>query len=276
MLVSALPEQAAASASALRELQQQFVREVLYRESVGLLPRVVERGLGADRRVAIYRNNTRENFALALEAAFPLLLACTGGDEFRKLAWSYQRACPSPAGNLFHVGERLQDFLADHLTGTADECLTDVARLEWAVQESLVAADSDVAPDLAALAAVPAARHADLRFHTHPSVRLLATRYGVFQSWEELQAGRPPARPVPAPEHILIRRLPDGVQLQRVPELDRAWLEALLEGATFSASAAVLLPANQEQLAPLLLRWTTAGVITSFTLDGHPAGESPP
>jgi hypothetical protein len=272
VLVSALPEQAAASA--LRELQQQFVREVLYRESVGLLPTILERGLRADRRLAIYRNNARENFALALEAAFPLLLACMGDDEFRKLAWSYQRACPSPAGNLFHLGERLPRFLADHLSGTGDECLIDVACLEWAVQESLVAADSEAALDLTALAEVPVARQADLRFHMHPSVRLLATRYGVFQSWEALQVGRPLARPVSAPEHILVRRLADGVQLQRVPELDLAWLEALLEGVTFSASAAVLPPANQEQLAPLLLRWTTAGVITSFTLDGHPAGES--
>lgn len=270
--MSALPEQAAESA--LQELQQQFVREVLYRDSVGLLPRILARGLSADRRVAIYRNNTRENFALALEAAFPLLLACMGGEEFRQLAWSYQRACPSPAGNLFHIGERLPQFLAEHLRGTADECLIDVARLEWAVQESLVAADSDAALDLAALAQVPAARQADLRFHTHPSVRLLATRYGVFQPWEALQAGRPPARPVPAPEHILIRRLADGVQLQAVGDLDLAWLAALLDGATLSASAAVLPAASQDQLASLLLRWTTAGVITAFTLAGQPTGES--
>jgi hypothetical protein len=271
VFVPASPEQAAV----LRELQQQFVREILYRDSVGLLPRVLAKGLSADRRVAIYRNNTRENFALALEAAFPLLLACMGGEEFRMLAWSYQRACPSPAGNLFHLGERLPRFLAEHLTGTGDECLIDVARLEWAVQESLVAADSGAALDLAALAEVPVARQADLRFHTHPSVRLLTTRYGVFQSWEALQAGQPPARPVPALERILVRRLEDGVQLQRVGELDLAWLEALLLGATFAASAAVLPPGQQEQLSSLLLRFATAGVITSFTLDGPTARESP-
>jgi len=269
--VSASPEQV--TASALQELQQQFVREVLYRDSVGLLPRIIDRGLSADRRLAIYRNNARENFALALEAAFPLLLACMGGDEFRKLAWSYQRTFPSPSGNLFHLGERLPGFLARHLTGTGDECLIDIARLEWAVQESLVAADSDVALDLAALAGVPAARQADLRFHLHPSVRLLNSRYGVFQSWEALQAGQRPARPglLPEPENILVRRLPDGVQLQRLPDLDLAWLEALREGAPFSASAAVLSPAKQEQLGSLLLRWVTEGVVTSFTVDGTSA-----
>jgi len=270
--MSALPEQPADPA--LRELQHQFVREVLYRDSVGLLPHVLERGLSADRRVAIYRTNSRENFALALEAAFPLLLALMGGKDFRQLAWSYQRAHPSPAGNLFHLSERLPEFLAGHLSGTVDECLIDVARLEWRVQESMVAADSEASLDLAALAEVPVPRHADLRFHLHPSVRLVATRYGVFHPWEALQAGRPPAQPVFAAEHILVRRHADGVQLHAIDELDMSWLAALLEGATFSASAAVLPQANQEQLGSLLLRWTTAAVITAFTLDGNAAGET--
>jgi hypothetical protein len=271
--VSALPEQAVDPA--LRELQRQFVREVLYRDSVGLLPRVLARGLGADRRMAIYRGNARENFALALEAAFPLLLALMGRSEFRQLAWSYQRACPSPAGNLFHLGARLPEFLAGHLSGTVDECLIDVARLEWRVQESMVAADSDAALDLAALAKVPVASQADLRFNTHPSVRLLATRYGVLRPWEALQAGRAPAKPVPAPEQILVRRHAEGVQLQAIDALDLAWLDALLGGATFAASAELLPPASQEQLGSLLLRWTRAGVITSFTLDEPAAGATP-
>lgn len=268
----ALPEQAAVSA--LHELQQQFVREVFYRDSTGLLPGILANGLTADQRVAIYRNNARENFAQALRAAFPLLLACMGGDEFRKLAWSYQRACPSPSGNLFHLGERLPRFLAEYLSGTADEHLIDVARLEWAVQESLVAADSDAAMDLVALAQVPAAYQPNLCFHVHPSVRLLGTRYGVFHSWEALQAGQPPAQPVSAPEHILVRRLADGIQLQRLQPLDLAWLEALLAGATLSQSATALPPAEQEQLGTLLVRWVSAGVITSFTVHDGVPGES--
>ncbi|MDP2324453.1 MAG: DNA-binding domain-containing protein [Gammaproteobacteria bacterium] len=267
-----LPEQAAVSA--LQELQRQFVREVLYRDSAGLLPCILAKGFTADRRLAIYRNNARENFGQALKAAFPLLLACMGGDEFRKLAWSYQRACPSPSGNLFHLGERLPRFLAEHLSGTMDEHLIDVARVEWAVQESLVAADSDTAVDLAALAEVPAAHQPNLRFNAHPSVRLLGTRYGVFHCWEALQAGQPPAQPVSAPENILVRRLADGVQLQRLEPLDLAWLEALLAGATLSGSATALPPAEKEQLGTLLLRWVSAGVITSFTVHDDRPQES--
>jgi hypothetical protein len=272
--VSALPE--SAQALPLDELQRQFVREVLYRDSVGLLPAIVANGLGAERRVAIYRNNARENFAVALEAAFPLLLACMGNDEFRELAWSYQRARPSPSGNLFHVGERLPAFLAEHLAGSDEECLVDISRLEWAIQESLVAADDDAVLDLEALGAVPAERQGDLCFHLHPSVRLIDTHHGVFASWQALQAAQPPARPVEAREQLLVRRLADGVQLLRVAAPDLAWLKALAAGATLSASAAALPPAEQEQLGSLLLRWSAAGVITSFTLDGQLAGDSLP
>lgn len=270
--MTALPEQA--SPPELQELQRQFVREIFHRDSAGLLPRIVAAGLSAERRVAIYRNNARENFAVALEAAFPLLLACMGADEFRRLAWSYQKAWPSPAGNLFHVGVRLPGFLAEHLTATADEYLIDVARLEWAVQESLVAADSDAVLDMPALAAVPAGKQADLRFDVHPSVRVLATRYGVFQAWQSLQEGHPIVKPAFAAESILVRRRADGVQLQLVAALDLAWLGALQEGATFAASAAVLPPAEPDQLSSLLVRWVAAGVITSFTLDGREAGSS--
>ena len=245
----------------LQELQRQFVREILYRDSTGLIPQVVANGAtndpGAERRLAIYRTNARETFALALEAAFPLLLRCTGSEEFRQLAWAYQRACPSTAGNLFHLGARLPGYLAEHLRGTDDEYLIDVARLEWAVQESLVAADGASALNLAALAEVPADRHADIRFLLHPSVRLLRTQYAVFGPWEALQAGQPVAPVAPDAECLLIRRLAAGIQLQRLGSDDFDWLSALQQGD---------LLAEEAEIGSLLVSWATAGVITDFSV----------
>lgn len=248
----------------LKDLQQQFVREVLYRDGGAVRARVLDRGLGADRRLAIYRTNARENFALALEAAFPLLLRCVGQEEFRQLAWAYQRACPSPAGNLFHVGRRLPAFLAEHLPGSGDEYQIDVARLEWQIQESMVAADDDGVLDLAALAAVPVGRQAGIRIRLHPSVRLLRTEYGVFAPWEALQNGHalPPVRR--EPECLLVLRRAAGVELQRLPGADLAWLEALQAGATFGTAAAALPAGSQDTLGPMLVRWVAAGVVTAF------------
>lgn len=255
--------------AALGELQRQFVREILYRDSTGLHSQVVVNGLDPQRRLAIYRANARENVAQALEAAYPLLLCCMGRDEFRRLAWAYQQAHPSPSGNLFHLGARLPGFLGDHLPGTEDEHLIDVARLEWVIQEALVAADGPATLDLAALAAVPAERQAHVRFLLHPSVRLLRTRYGVFGPWEARQAGRPVAPPVPAAEYLLVRRQADGIQLQRLGPDDFAWLSALEPGAALAQSGD-----EQGDSGSLLVRWVGAGVITAFALD-DPSSDLP-
>jgi len=258
--VPALPE--ISSGGPLRELQRQFVREILYRDSTDLVSKVIANGVDADRRLSVYRTNARETFALALQAAFPLLLRCTGSEEFRQLAWAYQRACPSPADNLFHLGARLPGFLAEHLRGMADEYLIDVARLEWAVQESLVAADGPVALNLAALAEVPADGQADIRFLLHPSVRLLRTNFAVFGPWEALQSGEPGAPAAPSPECLLVQRLADGVQLQRLGSDDFGWLSALQRGE---------FPPEPPDPGTLLIRWVTAGVVTDFTIRGQPA-----
>lgn len=257
-------DEPAAAAGPLAELQHQFVREILYRDAAGLASRIRSDGLSAERRLGIYRTNTRENFALALEAAYPLLIRCLGPEEFRQLAWSYQRACPSTAGNLFHAGRRLPEFLAGHLRGGSDAYLIDVARLEWQVQEALVAADGDEALDLAALAAVPAERQGDIRFGLHPSVRLLRTEYAVFALWEALQAGQAVMAARAGPECLLVLRRAAGVELQRLPAADLAWLESLQAGATLAVAASTL-PAGQEAaLGALLVRWVGAGVVTSF------------
>lgn len=256
----------------LRELQQQFVREVLYRDAPGVLSRISGGGTDVQRRLGIYRTNARENFALALEAAFPLLLRCVGREEFRQLAWAYQRACPSPAGNLFHVGRQLPAFLAGRLTGDRDEYLIDVARLEWAVQESMVAADGPTngpeGLDLAALAAVPAEHQADIRFRLHPSVRLLRTKYGVYALWEALQAGSAVTPAAPAAEGLVVLRRAAGVELRRLDgglaATDLDWLEALRGGTPLGEAAGSLPVEEQENLGALLVRWVAAGVITSF------------
>ena len=254
-----LPENHAAAS--LVELQRQFVREILHRDSTDLVSQVIANGVDPERRLSIYRTNARENFALALEAAFPLLLRCTGSAEFRQLAWAYQRACPSTAGNLFHLGARLSGFLAGHLRGTDDEYLIDVARLEWAVQESLVAADGASALNLAALSEVPADRHADIRFLLHPSVRLLRTRYALFGPWEALQAGQTVAPVAPDAECLLVRRLAAGIQLQRLGSDDLDWLSALQQGDLLGEEVA-----EKVEIGSMLVSWATAGVITDFSV----------
>lgn len=223
----------------LPELQAGFVAAVLRRGPEEGLP-IAAAGIAPAARLSIYRTNARENFATALEAAYPALRRLMGREEFRRLAWSFQRRHPSRAGNLYHAGEGLPAFLAEHLSGTPDSHLAELARLEWAVQEVIVAEDATGAFDFEALAAVPAERHGALRFRFDPGTRFVASTFPLFSLWQALRAGNPPAGEEPVDpgipldqggECLLVRRLGGGAELHRHSAAAHAFAAALAAGA---------------------------------------------
>jgi len=252
---------------ALRELQRDFLAAVLQRQdpaALGLVLRPTDERQA--RRLLVYRVNTRENFADALAAAYPVLRSAIGGDEFASLAWSYQRAHPSRSGNLFEIGRALLSFIEASLRGSEREYLYDVVRLEWAVQEAMVAADAP-ALDLAWLAAVPESGRAGLRFGLHPSVRLLRTQYPVFDLWQCFQAGDlsvdgAHAGMAAAPEDLLVHRAGEGIELFRLAPLDARCLGCLHAGGTLDDVADAALGLEEApDLGAVLARWATRGVL---------------
>jgi hypothetical protein len=86
----------------------------------------------------------------------------------------------------------------------------------------------------------------------------------VFALWEALQAGRAVTAADPEPECLLVQRRAAGVELQRLPATDLAWLESLQAGATLAAAASTLPAGQGDALGALLVRWVGAGVVTSF------------
>ena len=162
----------------LPEIQRHFLRAILRRESSAH-----DGPEWPAARFAIYCNNARLNFHTALRTAFPLLHHLMGGDEFEKMAWAYQRAFPSPSGNLFHVGEALPAFLDSHLAGTAEARLGDVARLERAIGQVLAAADD--MPPFEAGALGPRTGRPAGRHPLRPAAGGPAARNGwpVYERW---------------------------------------------------------------------------------------------
>lgn len=253
---------------ALAELQRCVVAAVLREEETGADQWLVPGTLAPAERLRIYRVTSRENFALALEAAFPLLRALAGEQEFRQIAWAYQRAHPSRSGNLFFAGQRLAGFLHRHLEDTPDRHLIDVARLEWACQECLVAPDEVGGLDLQALSTVPAHRQQHLRFRLHPAVRLVSTRFPLFDAWRTWQAqggGTLSAPAGPGPEWLLVRRLATGIELHRLPDDEFHWLLALSAGMPLGRLVEQEAEAGPDS-GGWLARWAARGVIHSFVL----------
>ncbi|CAG0946272.1 hypothetical protein GPROT2_03655 [Gammaproteobacteria bacterium] len=251
--------------SALRELQRDFVAVMLRRAEPVTLARHLLPGGDLVRRIGVYRVNARENFAVALEAAFPALAGQLGTADFRRMAWSYQRRHPSPSGNLFETGRALPAFLADALAGTGEAWLADLARLEWAVQEAMTAADGDQRFDPAVVAVVPPESRGQLRFALHPSARLLALGFPCFDAWRAHQQGSRAVAPATAQsERLLVRRASDGVELHRLSRGDFACLEALAGGATLEqALDAPGAGAAAEAAARALAGWAADGILVA-------------
>ena len=220
-------------------------------------------------RLAVYRNNARENFAAALEAAFPLLHGLMGHDEFRSMAWAFQKNCPPRSGNLLYCGAGLTDFLAAHLAETPDAPLAGVSGFEWLIQQVLVAADASATFDFGRLAALPAAQHGSLCFRFHPATRLYRSALPIFTVWRDYQhsgtVARAPMDTAEDAETLLIQRARDGVELHRLQQAEFCFLDTLMRGECLEA-AIENASTGDTSLDPgaLLSRWVSAGVITGL------------
>lgn len=254
--------------SSLHELQRDFLAVMLRRSpDDALLPHLQQRG-DTSRRIAVYKANAIENFALALEAAFPVLQARLGREDFRAMAWSYQRRHPSRSGNLFDTGRALPAFLANTLGGTEHEWLAGLARLEWLVQESMVAADDVSRFDPRSLATLAEASYGALRFRLHPAVRLARLEHPCFAAWQAYhEGGAQPPPPTRGEEYLLVRRADEGIELQQLEPLAWRCLEALAAGHGLSQVVDTLgAAAGDFDLGASLAAWAADGILIAALL----------
>lgn len=259
--------------TALARLQGEFVAAVLHREpAVGA--RLAATRVPADTALGIYRTNARSNFASALAAAFPALHALLGTDDWASLCWTCQRARPSRSGDLFAAGAELVAFLAASVGGTPRAGLADLATLEWAIQQVLVAADAGGAPDLAALAAVPAERQGDVQVTLAPAHARVGVAAGTAATWERLRGQ--PAQAMPAGELpptgagrevLLVQRTDAGLRVVALAPGEDAFLAALAAGAPLAAAIAAGTGAAPDFAADAALAAALRrGLVTGFVL----------
>src|SRR6266702_7161557 len=160
----------------LRDLQELFDGALFDYAPDAVAPRIhgyeteAAQGVAIDAhaRLAIYRNNLHEGFRKALALEFSVIERLVGEDYFRQLALSFQSEHPSRSGDLHSIGQPFARFLLQRFEGTKYAYLPDVATLEWAYQQSSVAADAP-SFDPAALRDIPQEGYGQLRFTLHPA-----------------------------------------------------------------------------------------------------------
>lgn len=252
----------------LRELQAAFIDGALRDRPAAVCAHILGNGISAERRLAIYRNNAVEGFLKTLAATFPVVLRLSGEDWFRQTGRSYMRAHPSRSGNIHYVGERFATFLEVELGRSEYAYFADVARLEWAYQEVLVAADPP-GIDVAALAAIAPEAYATLTFQTHPAMRLVRSRFPVLAIWKANQAASMSDEPIAldsGASNVLIVRRDDHVELRELPAVEFELLDALSGRRTLEQAAdRVLQSAPHVDLGAALARITQLGTLVDFT-----------
>src|SRR5262249_39103200 len=160
----------------LRELQGALAASVLKGTDAPLAALVRADGIGFERRLQVYRNNTFSSLTAALKDTFPVVCQLVGERFFGYAAEEYILARPPRAPRLAEYGEDFADFLSGFEPARSLAYLPDVARLEWAVNAAYHAPDAPTL-DPVRIAALPQERYSHLTFVAHPSARLVASEF---------------------------------------------------------------------------------------------------
>lgn len=255
--------------ASLRDLQLGFASALRGGDRAAIAQYVVARGIAPARRVGIYANNVRETFLGTLEATYPVLLRLAGRDWLRQSGRRYQLHFPSRSGNLHHVGEHFAAWLATELGGGPYAYFVDVARLEWAYQEVLVAAEPGTL-DSASLAAVPPERHDAIVLEANPAARLVDSVYPLFAIWQAHRPGQddpPPVNLDAGPSRLLVIRRADHVELRELAVAEFSLLQAVARRRPLAAALESALDADPGcDLAQTLAHCVQLGAVTGFRL----------
>lgn len=217
----------------LREVQHALRRGLLQEADTDADALILGAGLAPRQRLNIYRNTMLGTLVNALRLSFPAVHALVGADFFDGAAQVFVREQPARSADLNAYSAEFADFLQRFEPAATLAYLSDVARLEWAVNRALHA--PDVQPlNLSSLAAVAPADHDRVCFVAHPSLSLLRSRYPVDAIWRAVLARDDAAMAAidlgGSPVHLLLQRLADGVDVTRVGKDAWRFAAALLGG----------------------------------------------
>jgi hypothetical protein len=264
--------------TSLRNVQRIFARALAGDTGVAFEELVASGGIPSTERVQVYRNNIRATFLGVMQVAYPVVERLVGCAYFRQLISDFQGRYPSRSGDLQSIGHEFAPYLANCFDGTRFAYLKDVAALETAYQEVLVAADH--APfDVSRLAAVSDSDYAGLRLLLHPAARLLESRYPLIRIWRANRAETLDASPIDLDaggEHILLTRPTLAVRMDRIERADFVFLDELSGGATLEQAleAASRIDTHLDTRA-VLARYVTGHVIVDFRVGPCASTESP-
>ena len=220
--------------SELLDLQRRFQRAL--KEDPGALDGVV---VDAASRLSIHKTTIEGGLLSTLANGFPALRRVVGGTIFASLASEFIDAVPPRHPVLSTYGADFAAFVATHPIAASLPYLQDLARVEWARQESYLAAD-------AAFLAADGLNTADpnslslLTFRLHPATRVITSPFPVHTIWRlnqpDVDDKDIPAVDMKVAEHVIVTRPRADVVTRAISLADAALVRAVMAGATLGAA----------------------------------------
>ena len=260
----------------LPELHRQMRDYVVNGEIGDLEALIVADEIPVAQRLSVYRGNVQHALTEALRLTYPVVEKLVGTGFFDHAAAMFIRQQRPASACLNDYGAGFTDFLADFAPAANLRYLPDIARLEWAINESLHAPEMP-SLDVARLAALDAAESCRLRLQPHPALRLLRLQYPVDQIWRAISGEDEAALSVidltAGLIHLLIFRDRRGVSIRRLTAADWEITQQLCAGETLEAALDNILPANLGDRTRFLAAHLAEGHFVAFSL-AQPGGSS--
>jgi hypothetical protein len=224
----------------------------------------------AAERLSIYRNNLRENFLQLLQREYPAIQALAGVDYFRQTALQYLAAYPSRSGDLLHAGAAFPEFLRGLLGSSEYAYFADVAALEWALQQAMIAADDARSFDAAALADLSLEQTASVRLELHPAVRLVCSEFPIVSIWQAHQPGAPADLTIDLSrggENALLYRPERRTAVASIDHARANFVAQIVQSAPFGVAADAALAADPDcDLGAILRQLIAQRVLVAWHL----------
>ena len=257
----------------LRELQRAFSAAAIFSDTAALASLgVVAGALQREARIDIYRATVLGNFRRALAASYPVVKRLVGAAFFNAASDNFVRGHPSTRGDINRYGADFAQFLDTYPPAQDLKYLPDVARLEWAIDQANIARDA-ASLHLAALSAVPAEMHGELRFSLHPSAQFIVSMFPILHIWQANQPECSADENIDLAEGgdtllVLRRQAADGgIAIERISHAEHLLLALLAAGRPLDEAAGRCTAVSPEfDLVAVLRSHVSGQTIVGFRL----------
>jgi len=259
---------------ALRDWQQQLQHAILAGDaSTQLLHSVRRQGVIAQQRIGVYQDAYHLRLTEALASNYPAIALYLGETDCSVLAQAYTAAHPSCHASIRWFGDSLGAFLHSQSPWSSNPVLHELARFEWALRQTVDAADRP-ALTVDALRAVPAESWPQLLLALQPAATVLFLEWNTTGFWSALVEHQTLPALQYCPQHWLVYRRQDYMAMWRsAGEEEARLLHLISDGVNFAdlCEAMTVHAVDPESIparaAVLLHQWVDAGLLVDTTAD---------